>query len=588
MCLFLGDGKPFGVKERCALSTLSYYDWAECLTLDSCHTIRRILGHLVNVWKSNTAFSPWSAPENWCTRLERLDVAILVTENGRECITCGKYLPWTNWYKKQWEKPDHPCKLCLWKLISRELTAEDTRKENGLQCSQCKHFRCTLCYTVSFQSKNKKDRVCEVCKADNVHAAKVNKWKINVQGHESVGESLCKLQLTVDGQRSADQCYRWAAMPGFSQSHGSIFEHQGDIDIHDALELMSSDLLLYCVYAYCDYKFYLALTGFIEIWSKIIDPSETPAQLQNFKPQFKKSMSMWEEVAPVNCLGTLYHATKHIFDARADGSAEHERWMFMFERFVSYLVSKTRSRSYPETSCANEMAEIMFLDHTDTVDGIPSEELKSQSFEEMLGSLSMIDKNKTKQFGPAKPPFTIPKRLREYRQNLTELDVLLDACTDKGVWTHVFRRFVETSGDTCDIYDHCMVDTMEINGESRCLVKNEPAIGNVESCIRKSGFKCKPLEGNEPTEWAGQLVSFLIVNKTELFVMARLLKTDKCFDSKLTVSELTDCVLAIIPYSCVGQYVVFCPWRDRLSKKIVLGKFCVLQKKLSTVDTHST
>ena len=76
-------------------------------------------------------------------------------------------------------------------------------------------------------------------------------------------------------------------------------------------------------------------------------------------------------------------------------------------------------------------------------------------------------------------------------------------------------------------------------------------------------------------------------NRTQL-LMVRLHQVSLHCTSGLPISLLKDAVIAIVPWSYLGAYVVFCPWTDRETKQIVADKLCVITKLSHVSDSRST
>ena len=226
------------------------------------------------------------------------------------------------------------CSLCKLTLSKQDFLQIDIRnvQANSLKCVKCKKYE-----------------------------VKLSEWKQRMAAREKLVSNHKKLVISPSYQAAADVRYRWAAVPGFSNSKGTIFRRSGDIDIHDAMELMSTTLLLFCIFPYCDPEFFSNLCLLVEIWGKIINPKTTTDELEKYRHEVDATLKKWAETASVSCLGIMFHAIVHIFDFRIWSGAEHEHWMFVFERFVSLLIRRTKSRAYPEVSLANEMAENMYI-----------------------------------------------------------------------------------------------------------------------------------------------------------------------------------------------------------------------------------
>ena len=460
-------------------------------------------------------------------------------------------------------------------------------------------------------------------KAKKEHKQKMDNWHTNMELHATASTSLRTLGLTPIEQRRADIRYRWATMPGYSDSRGFIFQRTGDIDIHDALQLLCTGLLLYSIYPYCDPVLYGALVGLVEIWGVIIDPDTTVEQLKKFRPELDQKMAVWESVGQFSVLNMLFHVTGHIFDFRGLTGPAQGVWMFHFERLVSLLIRMIKNRATPEVNLCNNWGLDLFLnDSHNSIDGAVCAGKEDSNLTEvqkvllprMLESLSLKETDESIPFGPKPPPYTIPNKLRQYKANLVKdikkevLAYLTTTPPTSNITTKLnptsrklSRDFLQSaSKEECEIYQYD-IGSKTINGLGRATVKSEPSIGSLLPCVRRSGFsllweKMEEMEEEEEEEekieekekeeevWNGQVMEYYIVNKSRLYVMVAVYPVKKHSLSSLHIAETGDRIIAIVPAEWIGCYRVFCPWTERGADDVSTDRYCVLSK--SKIDSR--
>ena len=490
-----------GIKEKCALSRLKYYNWVASICFDFAHCGK-------NVWHHIRA--------SFCSQL-------------------------ANTVPQEPKQPD----------MSGKTEAEKT-------------------------------------KATKLYKANVKNWKARCTARLEILEDTKHIALSAEDLRGCDVRYRWAASPGLADHDKTIMLRKGDLNFHQSVDLITTKLLLYCLYPYCDPEFYIALVGLIEIWTVLLDVDIPKKELAEYVPKLNKRMAVWETIAPFTCLGYMFHAAKHILEMRVDAGCLQQYWMYFFERFVAYLRRLCKSRVHPEANMSTEFGLHMYLDEVTYSRCDLGELLKDSKqplAQEMLSSLKLDveDVNSVK----AQAVYSLPKRLREYRSRLlcqSEIQKLRD--TNK-----LSKEFLKSTENLrCEVYRY-KANTVCVHGLARSTINREPALGSSVHCVRKSGFRYIGTEIEHKNDLVGSVCQFLVVNGSELFVLVNLYRLLVHTVSTLErVTVVNDINLhlntkAVIPAVSLGKYVVFAPWTDR-TKKIDKDYLCVLYKSgASTYDT---
>ena len=424
-------------------------------------------------------------------------------------------------------------------------------------------------------------------KAQEAYDKKIIEWQSKEANQSIIRTDLGKFSLDKLDQKKADVRYAWAAIPGLSDPHGSIFQRSGEINIHEALHLMSTKLLLYCLYPFADSVLYNVLVGLVDIWRVIIDATQTVQQLKDYYPTFVLSMAKWESHAPFSCLGMLFHITDHIYKYRITAGSCHEHWMFIFERLVSFLIRLIKSRSNPEANLANKLAIYLHIQdmsnyaNSMAVVGVPLDRQSGPLYQRMMKSL-ITDNNNF--IGPSGPPYILPKRLSKYKANLLTLNDVLAECSGPHheELSELFKVQVTKSESTIasEIYKF-HGSHINVNGLSRCTVGNEPRLGSPEKCVRMSGFVLP----NHNGKFVGRIVEFYVVDKKDLYIKVVVYQLLLHEDSQLDYVDRAQETIAIIPAESIGNYRSFVPWTDK-SQNVNIMWNCVLHKP--RVDTHAT
>ena len=419
---------------------------------------------------------------------------------------------------------------------------------------------------------------------------KTDKWEKKCRLRTAKLQELEAFSMDPKDLDQSDIRYKWAAGPGFADPSKTLFRRKGDLNIHECVDLLTSKLLLYCLYPFCPcIETYQALVCLIEVWTKIIDPSVPRKDLIAYKPVLNKNMGCWEKHAPFSCLGYFFHCVGHLLDMKIEVGCVQQYWMFFFERFVSYLNRICRSRVHPEANIANEMAVHMSVDDLMSSLEHKIQDASSPLTKQMLKSIDLLPEE-CEDTLPCS--YSIPLQLRDYRRRLLEpgsCEKLVLDCKD--------HMNVELSAEFCNLVNsgspvyYSPKKSWTIDSQSRNTATAEPAFGSLSTCIRKSGFLVKG-----QSKLVCQIRGFLVVAKSRLFVLAHVFQHEVHNESTLYRVKISDGHTAVIAAENIGSYVILCPWTERHTKTIDTDYLCALWRSRTFLDgvydqhkeTHNT
>jgi hypothetical protein len=439
-------------------------------------------------------------------------------------------------------------------------------------CSQINNTKPPEPKKPDFTNKNQNEKR----ELQKKYVAAIKVWKAKCAARSRVLEEAQIAALSADDLRGCDVRYRWAASPGLADHDKTIMFRKGDLNFHRSVALITTKLLLYCLYPYCDPIFYAALVGLVEVWTVLLDPEKSKRELVDYMPILITRMGVWEKIAPFTCLGYMFHAPEHLLEMRIEAGCVQQYWMYFFERFVAYLRRLCKSRVHPEANMSIEAGVHMYLDEV-TYSRYDVGQLVKADVDPlarvMLNSLN-LDADDFSSTADT-PVYTLPKRLREYRSLLLSAAKIQELCDVNNLSLDFSHSIAE---DGCEVYRY-PAKTVNINGLPRTAISNEPSIGSSVYCVRKSGFRYVGTDIEHKNNLVGTICRWLVVNGTALFVVVKLYQLETHTESTLERICLNDelNINAVIPAAAIGDYVVFAPWADR-TKLIDKTYLCVLYR----------